>query len=198
MTAPTKTGAQPVILVDDDGNMVSGDAMDAIKRRQTYYCAFSVVPAATPTDIVEIIGVANKIVEVVSLRMTGVIGTSIGVRTSTLRRSTLNTGGSSTTPTIVAAASSNTAASAVVKAYTANPSGLGTLVGSVSEDVVTILGSTATTYRTPNELLLGRTDGSQGVMLLSATETLCVNLQSLATPPTRLDFSIVFREYTAT
>ena len=184
-----------MVVVDDNGDMVFGDVNDASKRRQTYFCAFSFVPAATPTDVLEIIGAANKVVEVVSIRISGASASTNGYRISLLRRSTLNTGGTPTSQTIVSAASTNTASGVTVRSYTANPSGLGTLVGGVTEEVLTLLSTTAATFRTPNDLLLSRTDASQGVILSSATDTLCVNLQGVATAPTRLDFSIIFREY---
>lgn len=167
--------------------------------RNTYVAAFSVVPAATATDVVEIIGAAGKRITVQYIEVTGTAAATLGFQFLLNKRSALNTGGSSTNQTETPTNSINAstgfatpACSATVKAYTANPSGLGALVGTVGSYLWTILSGSSTTFRNPNIVNMGL--WSTPITLNSATETLCVNLAGAATVPTRLDFVIVLTE----
>ena len=144
--APTYTTAQssPLSLttagglrVDASGTVtpVSGTVTaipaDGIKA------AYSVVitgltPASAATDVFTIIGSATKIVRIRDLVLFGSKTVGGNVPMFLIKRSTADTGGTSTPGTAVAWSSSNSAATAVVSAYTANPSALGTAIGNLS------------------------------------------------------------------
>lgn len=165
-----------------------------LSDKNTYLVVATMAPAATPTDVLEIVGAANKTIEILQIDVTGVIGTSNGIPMDLIKRSTANTGGSSTNATIVPASSADPASSATVKQYTANPS-LGTAVGTVKSYNFTILSATSTTHRLINSFI-SNNEPFQPLTLLAANETLCVNLKGVATPPTSLTFTIRFAEYT--
>lgn len=103
-------------------------------QRQKYSVASaSVTPAATPTDIVTLIGSATKTVYVTRVRLVGLATTKGVLAMQLLKRSTANTGGTKTTPTPVPYDSQNAAASAVVNQYSANPT-VGTSLGAVAAE----------------------------------------------------------------
>lgn len=162
----------------------------------TYASAFTIVPPASATDFVEIIGAANKIIEVVSIRIGGVVSATLSHKFVLIKRSTVNTGGTSTNQTIAPLDSTLPACSATIKAYTANPGSLGTAVGRVFNDYFTFISTSSTTYRVANECFANWYPSNQPVTLLSASETLCINLDgaTLATPS--LEITITLREYT--
>lgn len=88
-------------------------------------------PGVTPTDIATIFGSATKTVAVTRLSLS-TIQTTAGINGwSVIKRSTANTGGTSAALTRVPTDSNAPAATATVLQYTANPSALGTAVGTV-------------------------------------------------------------------
>lgn len=98
-------------------------------NKATYSAAITgLVFAASATDIFTISGSASKLVRVASIVMTAT--QTVGGRRDVqlVKRSTANTGGASTLPTVVPHDSADPPGTAVVAAYTANPT-LGTLVG---------------------------------------------------------------------
>jgi len=100
---------------------------------KTTYMAASAAftPPATPNDVFSIYGSASKTVRVTRIGISGIQNTA-GVNSWFLiKRSTANTGGTPTTLTNVPNDSNNTAATATVVNYTANPSPLGSTVGTV-------------------------------------------------------------------
>lgn len=106
--------------------------------RATYSASIvGLAPASSATDLFTIAGAAGKVIRVTRLQCTG---TSTAVGNSILqviKRSTLNTTGTFTNPTAVPHDVSDPAASAVVSAYTVNPSALGTSVGVLRVGYVT-------------------------------------------------------------
>lgn len=138
----------------------------------------SLAIASAATDIFTITGSASKKIKVryVSISATA---TSTTVQDFQLvKRSATNTGGTSSTPAAVPHDSGDAAASATVRAYTANPTSLGAIVGSG--------------IRT-NRVIIGQTGGGSGVSsdqviiwnsslpfvkpltLVSASEVLAIN-----------------------
>jgi hypothetical protein len=136
--------------------------------RPTYSAAIvGMTPAASATDLFTIAGVAGKVVRVTRINCTG---TSTALGSSLLqivKRSALDTGGTATNPAAIKHDSADAAASAVVAAYTANPT-LGT--------------GTATGLGSPFTAEFGAINDKQ-VILRSAAEQLAVNANaaSLAT-----------------
>lgn len=162
----------------------------------TYASSFTIVPAAAATDFVEIIGAANKIIEVVSIRIGGTLSATLSHKFFLIKRSAVNTGGTSTSQTITPLDSTSAACSATIKAYTANPAGLGTAVGTVMADYFTFQSAASTGYRSANEFFLNCHPSSQPVTLLSATQTLCINLDGASPSTPSFEITVTLREYT--
>lgn len=101
--------------------------------RPTYRASVvGLVTAASATDIVAISGSATKTVQITRAECNGTSATgAVTSDITAIKRSTANTGGTSTTPTAVPMDSSSAAATAVVRAYTVNPT-VGTPVGTVA------------------------------------------------------------------
>jgi hypothetical protein len=148
--------------------------------RPTYSAAIvGMTPAASATDLFTIAGVAGKVVRVTRINCTG---TSTALGSSLLqivKRSALDTGGTATNPAAIKHDSADAAASAVVAAYTANPT-LGTAVGVIRVGFVGT--GTATGLGSPFTAEFGAINDKQ-VILRSAAEQLAVNANaaSLAT-----------------
>lgn len=131
------------------------------------------VPAASATDIFEIIGSATKTIKVRRIRVTGNRTTSASHDTVLLRRSTLNSGGTFTNPVSVRHDTNNSLATAVVKAYTANPT-LGTLIGNLSADKQ-FLNNSATGSSDVRDYVLTES-GAQPIFLRGVNESVSINL----------------------
>lgn len=106
---------------------------DAIYPAGPVYSAsgVGVVAVSGATDIFTITGSATKNVRIHNIMLTGTLATAAVRDILVIKRSTANTGGTSATPTVVSLDSNSAAGTAVVRTYTANPSGLGTTVGTV-------------------------------------------------------------------
>lgn len=91
----------------------------------------ALVTAASATDFLTITGSATKTVVVKRIMCSGIGSTAGTADLQIVKRSTANTGGTSTTLTGVQLDSNDAAPTAVVRAYTVNPSALGTAVGSI-------------------------------------------------------------------
>lgn len=134
-------------------------------------CILSLAPATSATDVFTLAGSATKVVTVTSLDFSGTQTTLGPVSVQVVKRSSANTGGTSTTPTAVSRDSAQGAATAVARAYSANPSGLGTLVGALSVSREIVVGATGTAS-TKRELL--RTPQ----VLRGTAEVLALNLNA--------------------
>lgn len=100
--------------------------------RQTYIATGSFTPVATPTDLITIAGSATKVIRLVALRVS-TTNTAAGSQEFTIvKRSTLDTTGTFVAATLVPIDSAAPAPTATVGHYTANPGGLGTLVGAIA------------------------------------------------------------------
>lgn len=86
--------------------------------------------ALGPTDAFTISGVDGAQVRIQRIRISGA-GAAGGLNLHVVKRSSLNSGGTSTTPNKVPHDSNDDAAQAIVKAYTANPTSLGTSLGDI-------------------------------------------------------------------
>ncbi len=106
---------------------ISAAPIDGTKA--TYSAAIrNLVLVTGATDFFTITGSATKTVKVVRISVNGVRTVSQNNDMILLKRSTANSGGTSSIPTIVPHDSNSAVATAVVRAYTANPT-LGTLAG---------------------------------------------------------------------
>ena len=103
----------------------------SLGSKTSFSAANTFTPAATPTDMVTIIGSATKTVRVLSFVIT-TTNTAAGSQTFILaKRSTADTTGTFV-PTAGVPHDSDDVATAVAGHYTANPGGLGTLVGNIN------------------------------------------------------------------
>lgn len=135
-TARTKLGYR----VLDIGGGIAGDASgsafvactDSEAHRATYgaYVNWSTF-AAAPTDIFTITGSANKLVRIKSIHISGSASSATNLLVYLVRRSAANTGGAFNTLTPVRHDLSDDAPTATAGNYTANPSALGTTIGTV-------------------------------------------------------------------
>lgn len=173
----TMANSVPVVIASDQST-VSVTAVPSDGAKKTYSAAISgLVSAASATDIFAITGSASKTIRILSVGVGGTTsaGSGITVNMTLVKRSSADTAGTSTTLTNVPYDSANGAATAVVKAYTANPT-LGATVGSVLADRLSLptagaggQGGNAAVYNFGNR-------PGQSVVLRGAAEQLCINL----------------------
>ena len=144
-----------------------------------------VVPAATPTDVIVLVGSATKTIMITKFEITPTATANGSLDFYVYKRTTADTGGTSTATTITLNDSSNPAATAVAKLYSANPSALGT--GS-------LVGATRVTLaaKSPNGIAIQTwaesfgTGNQQPIVLRGVNESLCINLGG-QTMPTGID-----------
>ena len=170
----TMANSMPVVLPSNQ--VISTSPTDSTKA--TYSAsAVGFVCAAAATDIFTLQGSATKTIRVISLGVTGstTAGSGASVSFSLIKRSAANTAGTSSTATNVPHDSSNVAATAVVKSYTANPSALGTSVGTIRTEriVVPTIGGQGSGYAS-GLYSYGNRPG-QAIVLRGTSEFLCMN-----------------------
>ena len=132
------------------------------------------VLAALATDIFTIAGSASKTIRILQVRFGATQTTASQVGVVVLRRSTADTGGTSTAPVAVSYDTNNAAATAVLAAYTANPT-TGTLVGNLYAQRVFIPGmATASDAQGMSETF--GDFGQQPLVLRGAGQQISINL----------------------
>ncbi len=198
----TATGELPGVVASTDNTLANAKYLqvDSVRSLATYnagstrasYSAIvqGLAPAATATDIFNIKGSGTKTVKITQLSISGTAATAISPSVQLIVRSTANSGGTSSTPTIVKHDSNNAAATAVVTAYTANPT-LGTTVGAIRSRKVAF----------PLTGTIG-TDGgwdfgvrpSQPIVLRGTAESVSVNLSSATVVTGSIDIWVEFTE----
>lgn len=167
-------GATDATLIGNVSDRLKVDAATGAITRSTYSAAITnLVSATLATDILTINGSASKTIRVTKISIDGLAVTGGNISVFLIKRSTANTGGTSTTLTNVPHDSANAAGTAAVKAYTVNPTVLGTAVGTVRSNRVFISGG-ATTASAEDEQRFG--DLGQGIVLRGTSESLCLNL----------------------
>lgn len=148
----------------------------------------NITPATSATDLFTIIGSGTKTVRIRNMVLYGSQTTGGVVAVSVIKRSTADTGGTSTTGTAIPWSSTDAAATAVVSAYTANPT-VGTPVGTLSYDIpfIPIVKDTLFEY---NFNLLP----FQVYTLNSAAETIAINLNATTVTGGSLTLKISWTE----
>jgi len=166
----------------------SAAAAQTVSNRPTYWAGvYNLAAAATPTDVVCLENPTGAVVRLLGVSIYGVGGAAGTINLSLVRRTTLNTGGTSTTPTIALSESVHSRPpTAVFRAYTANPTALGTAGGTFRQlrwDVTTN-GSNADP--TGSALLNFAQAAPLGLppTLRSVGSAFCVNLNSTAVAAT--------------
>jgi len=141
------------------------------RMKRTYSASMVIAPAANPTDVFQILGAANRIVEITKIRLSGLQTTAGLALFNLIKRSAANTTGTSSVPTSVPHDATDAAAAAGLKNYSVNPGGLGAAVGTVRAFLAAI--GAATSLQAPTEIVFGE---NKPITLNSATEGLCLNM----------------------
>ena len=141
---------------------------------RTYAAAkLGIVPAASATDFFTITGAAGKRIRIFRIHCDGTTTAAATAVVQVVKRSAVNTTGTSTAATAVPYNSSiGIAAGATVLAYTANPGGLGTAVGTIAVGNLTTNTVASSAF---NNTGLTFDFSNQWVFLNSASEVLALN-----------------------
>ena len=149
-------------------------AVTLASDEKTYRAFVSSGTATAATDFLTLTGSASKTVRVKKLRVQGYHSAATTMGLSIIRRSAANTGGTSSNPSAAKADSTNAAATAVVTAYTANPSALGTSAGVIDGTLLTVGTTTPAFTAGCFDVEYGK-NGAQEIVLRGTSELLAVN-----------------------
>ena len=183
------SGDYIVPITDIYGSWVVKDQQ---KQKATYRAAFVVAPAASATDVFQLIGSATKTVEVTKIIISGTQTTAGLVDLYVAKRSTANTGGTSSASTNVPMISTDAAATAIGAIYTANPTALGTLVGNIYIEAIPV---SATTSATNNIVEINFGENGKPVQLSGVAQALAINLNGVTVTGGSLKVTVEFTEY---
>jgi hypothetical protein len=151
-------------------------------------------PAATATDLLTITAAANKTIKIHSIKCNGTATAATNIDLFLIKRSAQNTAGTFTAQTKVPFNSASAASAATINLYTANPTALGTAVGTITRRKV-FLPLAATVIEPINELIEQNTDDSDFITLTGATEMLAINFAAAVVPAgTNIYFTIKYTE----
>ena len=157
------------IRIDSKGRLITTQ-----EKRATYSAAcVNLAIAAAGTDFFTITGSASKTIIVKRIRFSASSSTTVQSNIGLCRRSTANTGGTSTTLTNVKHDTTNSPATAVVRAYTANPT-LGTLVEYLRWIDYTSMAPSSNSPTDIREFAFG-IEEDQGIILRGLNEVLALN-----------------------
>lgn len=149
--------------------------------RLTYGCAIDYfTPAATPTDIVEIIGSASKTIRVLRVTMSSTQTTAGINKWYLIKRSAASTTGTVVAQTAVPLDSANAAATGLINKVTANRGALGTAVGTLK--TISVLSPAPASVSFADTVLHDELYNGQGVVLRGVAESLCLNFAGAAVP----------------
>ena len=182
----------PVVLASDQSSIPV--TIPIITAGQTYSANIvGLVVGAVPTDIFTIIGSATKKINVQKIVISATRTANSHNDLLLIKRSTANTLGTSTTPTVIPHDSTNAAGTAVVRAYTANPT-LGVAVGTMRSEkqfINTVGGAdTSSVVEWRNDI-----DNAQPLAILNGVaETLALNLNGVTIAGNNFDIYIVWTE----
>tara|TARA_R110000822_G_scaffold309096_1_gene437979 strand:+ start:2748 stop:3353 length:606 start_codon:yes stop_codon:yes gene_type:complete len=184
----TTSQAGRVTQYNTDASLVK--TIDGVSK--TYSASITgLVVAATATDFLMITGSATKTIRVTKIEIIGTASTAAATDITIIKRSGLDEAGTSTTLTNVPNDSSDAAATAVIKAYTANPSALGASVGNILSSKLFL--STAATQPYLWKVLFGDR-ASKSIVLRGASECLCLNYNSATNAGNSISISVEFIE----
>lgn len=182
------SGDYTVPVVDIYGAQIVKDQQ---RHKRTYRTAFVVTPAASCTDLFQLIGSATTTVEVNKILISGTQTTSGLVDVYVKKRSTANTGGTSSASTNVPMISTDAAATAVGAIYTANPT-TGTTVGDVWIQAVPIVTTTAV----ENDIVeVNFGERGKALILSGVAQAMVINLNGVTVTGGSFKITIEFTEY---
>lgn len=188
----TMSASMPVTLASDQTALAT-TAIPVDGIRQTFSAAVNgLVSGTAATDIFTITGSGTKTIRVLRIQLSGTQTLSASVNVFLVKRSSANTGGTSTTLTLVPHDSNNSAATATVRSYTVNPTVLGTTVGSLRTERLTIPAPAALI---DDDIVWSFGDRpGQAIVLRGTAEVLAINLAGTTVAGSSLDISIEFTE----
>ena len=186
-----------VILYNETGTEVGTNSnplvtsvVDTVKNTYSA-CAGPFAAAGSPTDVFTITGSASKTIRITRISFSGTQTTGAMRDVLIIKRSTANTGGTSIAPNRVPHDSSFPASTATVRYYTANPSALGTAVGTIRSQKV-FIGAPAALSR---EFCIDwGPRNSQAPILRGTGEVLAINLNGVTSTGNSLNISIEWTE----
>jgi hypothetical protein len=164
---------------------------DEQRHKASYRAAFVVAPAATATDIFQLIGSASKTVEITKILVSGTQTTGGMVDLYAIKRSTANTGGTSSATTNVPMNSGDAAATAVGAIYTANPT-TGTPVGNIFIESLPLAAVTGTTN---NILEIAFGERAKPVQLVGVAQALALNLNGVTVAGGSIKVTVEWTEW---
>ncbi len=154
--------------------------------------ALNLVPGAAATDIFTISGSATKTLRILTLGFSATQQSSGIQSIAVIKRSAVDTGGTSTSPTAVPHDSTDSAATAVVKAYTANPSALGAAVGTLRTVKIGAPAANTSTISIVEWSL--DVSAAKAIVLKGLGETLAINLNGVTPTGSSFDAYVTWTE----
>jgi hypothetical protein len=169
--------------------------IDLPERKSTYSAGITgLSPAASATDLLTITGSATTTVQIDHVECRGISTAAATAVIQAVIRSTADTSGTSTAPTAVPHDSNDAAATAVVAAYTANPT-LGTLVGVVRTGALTTTTAASSAVSPPGLVWDFGSPPMQEITLRGAAQQFALNANATSlTSGASLDCSITWTE----
>jgi hypothetical protein len=163
-------------LIGNIGDYLKVQNASLFGLKATYSATAVFTAPASATDIFTITGSATKTIKLLSVHLHMTATTGNNATCQLIRRSTANSAGTSTTPTVVRFDTTDPVGTAVVRAYTANPT-LGTTVGTIFTDELYISGG-ATIGSNPFEYEY-ISDVGKPMTLRGTSEVFAINLNGV-------------------
>lgn len=191
----TMSASMPVVLASDQST-INTNSIPVDGTKASYSTSTSnLVSAASATDIFTITGSGSKTIRVLRIEMFYTQSSSNIRDFLLIKRSAANTGGTSSTLTNVPHDSLNSAGTATVRAYTANPSGLGAAVGTIRSGK----NWSATSTGASSALIQGLiwefgNRPAEAIVLRGTSEVLAINLNTTTLTTPTINISIEWTE----
>lgn len=171
----------PAVLDASSGIAYAPDGAAQLDGFKASYAAAigGLVGVTGCTDLFTLTNPSTKTIRITRCDISGGVATAAQqIEVFGLVRSAVNSGGTSTAPTIVPYDSSDAPASGVVRAYTANPAALGTLVGNVRvAKMLLVLSTGATSFQ--DRLIWDFGDRPTKALVLRQNQVFAINLNGV-------------------
>lgn len=195
MNLSTPVAAPQIFSPNAQNCLVGASHVDGFKA--SYSASITnLVLATTPTDIFTITGSATKTIRVTRIYLTGTQTTGNTSDILVIRRSTANTGGTSTTQTAVQHDTNDAASTATVRAYTANPTALGTTVGTLASYSMFIPAPQPANgnspFITPDLFVANRP--AEAIVLRGTTQVMAINFNSVTVTGSSINMFVEWTE----
>lgn len=179
------------VAVNDRGELITSNRPQDGSKATYSASIIGLAPATSPTDLFTVTGSAIKTVRILQILATATRTAGGNADYVILKRSTANSGGTSSTLTAVPHDSSDSAATAVVRAYTANPT-TGTLVGNISTQK--IFTNTAGSGASDKFEEIYGIRPSKGIVLRGVNEVFAFNLNGVTMTGGSFDIHVEWTE----